>query len=293
MKIKSMNDYLKTVVKAKDVAKFWGQYKTRKPKAYGKTEMVIYDFIEDRVAKQVNTFLRTSNGRPVTIKINSWGGDVFAGFSILNDLLDYEGKVTTKVQGMAASAAALIFMGGDKRVMSKRGMLMFHKAWNLVAGNADDLRQVAKVLDKIDDMMVDLLDERARVKGNIKDFLSREEFLNLAEAKKMRMAEEEKEEPEGMDEDEEVEDMDEDDEPEDMEEDEEVEDMDEDEEVEDMDEDEEPESMDEDEEPEDMDEDEHKGKKSLKERKQERRKRFIDMEIQGINDLIFQFHKIH
>ena len=87
--------------------------------------------------------------KALTVEINSPGGDVFAALSIYNALRASGKEVTTKVMGVAASAASLIFMAGDNRVMPKNTQLMIHNPWSFAVGNADELRDTADTLDKI------------------------------------------------------------------------------------------------------------------------------------------------
>ena len=190
------SETLMEMVANQSVKSFWNKVKNAKPKSGKSSEIVIYDMIDDYALKSVRRQMANAKG-DITVKINSWGGDVFAGFAIFNELSEYDkGKVTTKVMGMAASAAALIFMAGDKRYMKDQSMLMFHKSWNFAMGNADDLRETAALLDKIDAMMISLLDSKLSIDGSMNDFLLKEEFLTLSEAKAIKAADED-DEPKG------------------------------------------------------------------------------------------------
>lgn len=95
-------------------------------------------------------------GEPVTVEINSPGGDVFAGFEIYNLLTAHEGSVRVRVVGLCASAASLVAMAADagELIMSEASMMMIHNPWTCSAGNSGDLRDAADVLDLIGDVMV-------------------------------------------------------------------------------------------------------------------------------------------
>ncbi len=67
---------------------------------------------EGVTAKRIAGALRAMNGADVTVNINSPGGDMFEGLAIYNLLREYEGRVTVKVLGIAASAASVIAMAG-------------------------------------------------------------------------------------------------------------------------------------------------------------------------------------
>ena len=85
----------------------------------------------------------------INVYINSYGGEVAEGLAIYNALKRHKAKVVTYCDGFAASIASVIFMAGDKRVMSEASLLMIHNAWTVGVGNAAELRKQADDLDKI------------------------------------------------------------------------------------------------------------------------------------------------
>lgn len=85
----------------------------------------------------------------IHVYINSYGGEVAEGLAIYNALKRHKAKVTTYCDGFAASIASVVFMAGDKRVMSEASLLMVHNAWTCSIGNAAELRKQADDLDKI------------------------------------------------------------------------------------------------------------------------------------------------
>ncbi|MGC2970390.1 head maturation protease, ClpP-related [Paraburkholderia aspalathi] len=85
------------------------------------------------------------------VAVNSPGGDVFDAFAIYNALRRYAGKVTARVDGVAASAAGLVVMAGDQVVMPENAMLMIHNPWTIALGTAADLRSTADMMDKARD----------------------------------------------------------------------------------------------------------------------------------------------
>lgn len=92
----------------------------------------------------------------ITVNINSPGGDMFEGLAIYNLLRDHKGTVTTRVLGVAASAASVIAAGGDKIEIARAGFFMIHNAWIMVAGNRNDLRSYADYLEPFDKAMADI-----------------------------------------------------------------------------------------------------------------------------------------
>lgn len=85
----------------------------------------------------------------INVHINSCGGFTSEGLAILNLLKSHPAKIVTYCDGFACSAASLIFMAGDERIMGAASALMIHNAWTGAEGNAAQLRQQADVLEKI------------------------------------------------------------------------------------------------------------------------------------------------
>jgi len=93
--------------------------------------------------------LRSMNGE-VHLRINSPGGDVFAGLAMAQLVREYDGDVVAHVDGYAASAASVLAVACDRVIMGSGSMMMIHKAWTFWGGNADDFLAQAAVLEKID-----------------------------------------------------------------------------------------------------------------------------------------------
>lgn len=106
--------------------------------------------------KRVASALRQLGKGPVTVNINSPGGDMFTGLAIYNLLREHPGEVTVKVLGLAASAASVIAMAGDTVQIARAGFLMIHNAWVVAAGNRNDLREIADWLEPFDESMADI-----------------------------------------------------------------------------------------------------------------------------------------
>lgn len=123
----------------------------------------VYDVIgqdfwtgEGVTAKRVAGALRRMGAGPVTVNVNSPGGDMFEGLAIYNLLREHKGEVTVKVLGLAASAASVIAMAGDTVQIARAGFLMIHNAWVLAVGNRNDLREYADTLEPFDRAMADI-----------------------------------------------------------------------------------------------------------------------------------------
>lgn len=90
------------------------------------------------------------------VDISSYGGDVFEGIDMFNQLRRYsreKGHVTTIVGSKAMSIASLLMLAGDTRKAHSNSTVMIHKAWTWLAGNSDELIAESKVLNGIDAIM--------------------------------------------------------------------------------------------------------------------------------------------
>ena len=85
----------------------------------------------------------------INVYINSYGGEVSEGLAIYNALKRHKAKVKTHCDGFACSAASVVFMAGDERIMSIASLLFIHNAWEYAAGNSNQLRKAADDLDII------------------------------------------------------------------------------------------------------------------------------------------------
>lgn len=97
----------------------------------------------------------------IRVEINSPGGDVFDAVAIYNALRTHPAHITTRVDGLAASAASLIVQAGDHRVMLGGSQMMVHNAWGIAIGNADDHRDMATLLDQQDDVIAGIYASRS------------------------------------------------------------------------------------------------------------------------------------
>ena len=123
------------------------------------------------------------NGKALTVRINSYGGEVAEGLAIYNLLKSYEGEVTTICDGFACSAASVVFMAGTKRIMPRSSLLMIHNAWTWASGDAGDLRKAADDLEKITQPSVDIYTSVSNVDSDeIKAMMDAETWIDADEA---------------------------------------------------------------------------------------------------------------
>lgn len=109
--------------------------------------------------------LESLNGKDVTVRINSGGGDVFAAHAIHNQLVAYKGRVTVIIDGLAASAATIVAMAGQKIIMPSNSMMMIH---NPAIGmddyyTAEDLQKYVEALTAIKGSIVAAYKKRCKL----------------------------------------------------------------------------------------------------------------------------------
>lgn len=95
--------------------------------------------------------------KTIRVRINSPGGDCFGGLTIANALraeVAKGRKVEIVVEGLAASAASVIAMGGSTIRMADNALLMVHSPWTCICGNAAEMRRSADLLDQLRDSLV-------------------------------------------------------------------------------------------------------------------------------------------
>ena len=140
--------------------------------ADGDTAVIrIYDEISwwgvtaDDFARQL-ALVTASN---IEVQINSPGGDVFDGLAIYNALRAHSAHVTTRVDGLAASAASVIVQAGEHRVMLGAAQMMIHEAWGVAVGPAREIREFADLLDTENEVIAGIYAQRSD--GEVDKFL--------------------------------------------------------------------------------------------------------------------------
>lgn len=155
-----------------------------------KAELVIYGDItswpwmeSDVSAYNLSKQLKELDADEITVRINSYGGEVAEGLAIYNALMNSRAKVTTVCDGFACSIASVIFMAGTERVMNDASMLMIHNAWMSASGNAAELRKAAADVEKITEASIKAYMSRVSIKEEeLRALMDAESFLDSDEA---------------------------------------------------------------------------------------------------------------
>lgn len=177
------------------MAKFWNWIKNEDT---GERELrldgVIVDddfwawLIDGVSAKQFRRELNSAGG-DITVRINSEGGDCFAAAAIYTALKEYSGKVTVKIDGLAASAASVVAMAGDVIEMSPVSMMMIHNPWLGLQGDADEMRQAAQFLDDVKETIINAYEVKTKLpRDEISRLMDDETWLHAKKAVELGFA---------------------------------------------------------------------------------------------------------
>lgn len=128
---------------------------------------------------------KVKNRSKLTIRINSPGGDLYAGLAIMNRLSELKSDVVTIVDGLAASAASIILQGGKKRKVCRGSMVMIHGASTFLYGsyNAAKLEEAVKQLDAANRAAAEAYIQRTKIdKKEIQSLMAKTEWMTGQEA---------------------------------------------------------------------------------------------------------------
>ncbi len=131
-------------------------------------------WFEDEVTPAAFKADLVSGSGPLTIWINSPGGDCVAAAQIFNMLMEYPGDVTVKIDGIAASAASVIAMAGTRVLMSPVSTMMIHNPLTVAIGDSEEMRKAIQMLDEYKESIINAYE--------IKTGLSRAKLSHLMDA---------------------------------------------------------------------------------------------------------------
>lgn len=154
-------------------------------RAEGETEIAIHDEIGmfGVTARDFIRDLKAIDTPKITVSINSPGGAVFDALPIYNALIRHDAEITTRVEGLAASAASVITMAGDRVVMPENAFLMIHNPWSFSIGDANAMREQADLLDKVSASLISTYRNKTGMEDSeIAAMLDAETWLSAEEA---------------------------------------------------------------------------------------------------------------
>jgi len=144
---------------------------------------VISVYNADKIINVINELKALGDVEDIDIRINSNGGSVFDGLAIYNALKRHPATKNVYVDGIAASIASIIAMAGDNITMGEGMFLMIHKASGMAVGNAQDMRELANILEGIDAQLVDIYANKTGIDAElINEMMDAETWLTATDA---------------------------------------------------------------------------------------------------------------
>lgn len=145
-------------------------------------------FDDDVTPKVFKEELMRGKG-PVTIWINSPGGDCIAASCIYSALMDYPGEITVKVSGLAASAASVVAMAGDKVEMAPTSLMMIHNPATSVYGDHSEMKKAIKVLEEVKESIINAYERKTNLpRDDISKLMENETWMNAKKAVELGFA---------------------------------------------------------------------------------------------------------
>ena len=125
----------------------------------------------------------TSGSGPITVWINSPGGDCVAAAQIYNMLMDYPADVTVRIDGIAASAASVIAMAGTKVQMSPVSVMMIHNPLTVAMGDSDEMRRAIQLLDEVKESIINAYEIKTGLsRARLSHLMDGETWMNAKKA---------------------------------------------------------------------------------------------------------------
>ena len=181
----------------KNSKKFWNWHKMTDEAAEERDERVLEingeiaseSWFDDDVTPKLFKDELLSGSGPITIWLNSPGGDCIAASQIYSMLMDYEGDVTIKVDGIAASAASVIAMAGTKVLMAPTALMMIHNPMTMAYGNKDEMNKAIEMLDEVKESIINAYEIKTGMsRAKISHLMDSETWMNANKAIEMGFA---------------------------------------------------------------------------------------------------------
>lgn len=122
----------------------------------------------------------------LTVWLNSPGGDVLAASQIYTMLKNHKGRITVKIDALAASAASVVAMAGDKTLISPTGMIMCHNPATLAMGNKADMEKAIELLEEVKESIINAYEAKTGLsRSKISKMMDDETWMNAKKALKL------------------------------------------------------------------------------------------------------------
>ena len=140
-------------------------------------------WFDDDVTPQMFRNELFSGKGPITLWINSPGGDCIAASQIYTMLMDYPDEVTVKIDGIAASAASVIAMAGTKVLMAPTALMMIHNPATITMGDHEDMKRAIEMLDEVKESIINAYEIKTGVSRiKLSHLMDAETWMNANKA---------------------------------------------------------------------------------------------------------------
>jgi ATP-dependent Clp protease protease subunit len=139
-------------------------------------------FDDDITPKAFKTELHSGEG-DITIWLNSPGGDCIAASQIYAMLMDYKGKITVKIDGIAASAASVIAMAGTNVQMAPTALMMIHNPLTVAIGDSEEMQKAISMLSEVKESIINAYEiKTGQSRTKLSHMMDAETWLNANKA---------------------------------------------------------------------------------------------------------------
>ena len=130
-----------------------------------------------------------SGSGPITVWINSPGGDCVAASQIYSMLMDYKGAVTVKIDGIAASAASVIAMAGTTVLMAPTALMMVHNPLTVAIGDSEEMKKAIAMLDEVKESIINAYEIKTGLsRARLSHLMDAETWLSAHKAVELKFA---------------------------------------------------------------------------------------------------------
>lgn len=146
-------------------------------------------WFDDDVTPQMFRNELFSGKGPITLWINSPGGDCIAASQIYTMLMDYPDEVTVKIDGIAASAASVIAMAGTKVLMAPTALMMIHNPATITMGDHEDMKRAIEMLDEVKESIINAYEIKTGISRiKLSHLMDAETWMNANKAIELSFA---------------------------------------------------------------------------------------------------------
>lgn len=140
-------------------------------------------WFDDDVTPQMFRDELFSGDGDVVIFLNSPGGDCVAASQIYTMLTEYEGNVTIKIDGIAASAASVIAMAGDTVLMAPTGMMFVHNPMTTAFGNKSEMEKAIEMLEEVKESIINAYERKTGLsRSRLSHLMDSDTWMNARRA---------------------------------------------------------------------------------------------------------------